>query len=271
MIQINQMYFAYKKDIPLFENLSLEINSGGIYGLLGKNGAGKTSLIKIISGLLFPHNGNVNVLGFNPPKRSPLFLSQLILLPEEFDLPPMSIKRYEEVFSSFYPDFDKDKFKLYLAKFDLDSFVLQNMNTLSYGQKKKALLSFAFASNTKLLLLDEPTNGLDIPSKAVFRKLCIEASDNDKVFIISTHQVKDVERLLDQIIIIDKGKIVSNQSINEISQTYKFEFVDSLDNISFLYSEQMLDGYKIITDNSTNEPSQIDIELYFNAIINKNK
>ena len=270
MITLKNIEFSYSKTKKLFSGLSWEVEKGFVYGLLGKNGAGKTTLMKILSGLLYPDGGLVSVDGFEPSKRYPSFLSKFIMIPEEFSLPSMSISNYEKIYAPFYANFDHSAFNKYLEEFELADLKHYNLNNLSYGQKKKVLISFAFASGTDILIMDEPTNGLDIPSKSIFRKLCIEAMDTNRTFIISTHQVKDVERIIDRITIIENGNIISDEKTEDISVKYSFRFVEELPEAGVLYSEKSLGGYKIMTANTDGYPSAIDIELYFNAIIKQN-
>ncbi len=270
MITLKNLEFSYSKTKKLFSGLSWEVEKGFVYGLLGKNGAGKTTLMKILSGLLYPDGGFVSVDGFEPAKRYPSFLSKFIMIPEEFSLPSMSISNYEKIYAPFYANFNHSAFNKYLEEFELADLKHYNLNSLSYGQKKKVLISFAFASGTDILILDEPTNGLDIPSKSIFRKLCIEAMNTDRTFIISTHQVKDVERIIDRITIIENGNIISDEKTEDISVKYSFRFVEKLPETGVLYSEKSLGGYKIMTTNTDGNPSAIDIELYFNAIIKQN-
>ena len=193
MISIDNLSFAYKKK-PVFDGLNLEFKAGHVYGLLGRNGTGKTSLLRNIAGLLFPKKGSITVNGCTPSKRLPIFLEDVFMVPEEFYLPDIPIATYIKNYAPFYPRFDNDKFNKYISVFEIpaDS-TLQNM---SYGQKKKVLLAFAVATNARVLLMDEPTNGLDIMSKSQFRKILAEALDEERCIIISTHQVKDLENLL---------------------------------------------------------------------------
>ena len=210
------------------------------------------------------------VNGYKPFSRQPEFLEKFVFIPEEFSVPAMKIKAFVENYAPFYRDFDREMFYKYLDEFELDVSNNQILSSLSYGQKKKVLISFAFASGTPLLILDEPTNGLDIPSKAVFRKLCIDALTSERTFIISTHQVKDVERLLDKITILDKGKIISDDAVDNITTKYECKFREQLPDEGVLYYEKTLGGYKTITENTTGVQSALDIELYFNAMIKQN-
>ena len=271
MIKISNINFSYSKKQNLFNNLSWEVEPGFIYGLLGKNGAGKTTLLKLIVGLLKPNSGSIIVNGYTPFERSPIFLSNIIFIPEEFFVPSMKIHSFIKYFSPFYENFDNEKFYKYLNDFEIDPNNNILVSSLSYGQKKKLLISFAFASQVPLVIMDEPTNGLDIPSKTIFRKLCIDSLTDKKILIISTHQVKDVERLLDKITILDNGKIISNDSVENITATYECAFKEALPETGVLYYEKTLFGYKVISENISGTQSVLDIELYFNAMIKNSK
>ena len=163
MIEIQNLSFGYRKKKLLYRDLTLTMETGSIYGLLGKNGAGKSTLLKNLSGLLFPFKGNIMVNGFIPGKRLPAFLQTIYLIPEEVNVPALTIRAYEKLFSPFYPSFDPEQFHNYLEQLNVKD--EGKLNTLSFGQQKKFIIAFALACNTRILLMDESTNGLDIPSK----------------------------------------------------------------------------------------------------------
>lgn len=263
MINIQNLSFSYKKQRKLFDGLSIELAKGSITGLLGKNGAGKTTLLKMVAGLLFPHSGSLTVMGHHPGERKPLFLSEVFFVPEEFYLPSTTIHFYIKANSPFYPSFDAALMNRLLSEFELapDEVIDQ----MSYGQKKKFLISFALATKCKLLILDEPTNGLDIPSKTLFRKIMAGNLDENQLVVISTHQVKDIETLIDTIIIVDNGNIILHKDIASITQQLQFTNSTVAENEGVLYSEAVPGGYRIITRQQSGE-SQIDIELLFNAV-----
>ena len=265
MIQIENLSFAYKKK-PVFEGLNLRFEAGHVYGLLGKNGTGKSSLLRNIAGLLYPRSGRIIVNSFTPSDRLPVFLADVFMVPEEFYLPNISVPDFLNHSASFYPNFSYDKFRNYISVFEipLDS-TLQNM---SYGQKKKVLISFALASNAKVLLMDEPTNGLDIISKSQFRRILAEALDEERCIIISTHQVKDLENLIDRITIIDEGKILFDQTVEDITKKLSFRFAyDQADAEAAFYSESLLRGHVIVAPNTEGEESKLDLELLYKAIV----
>ena len=236
MITLEQLTFGYPHAEFLFSDLALELKPGNIYGLLGKNGAGKTTLLKIIAGLLFPSHGKCQTMGFEPRYRQAAFLQSIYFVPEDFHLPAVSIDQYKAIFAPFYPLFDAKLFQEALEKFELPKNHM--LTALSFGQKKKFLMVFALATRAKLIIFDEPTNGLDIPSKSQFRKLIASSLSEDQTFIISTHQVKDVENLIDPLVILDSGKIIFNHSIEEISQKLVFTYQTTLSSASnILYSD----------------------------------
>jgi ABC-2 type transport system ATP-binding protein len=198
MIYIENLNFRYKRRPVLFDGMNLSLNSGRIYGLLGRNGAGKTTLLKIMMGMLFPKGGACRVLGYESRKRQPAMLADMMFVPEEFYAPEMTIRRYVDLYAPFYPAFSRDQFRVYLDELELTDG--EHFNSFSLGQKKRAVLAFALAENTRVLLLDEPTNGLDIPAKAQFRRMLASVVADDKCVIISTHQVRDVEKLIDAVL-----------------------------------------------------------------------
>ena len=263
MINIKDLTFSYNKLPPLFSGLSIDVESGNITGLLGKNGAGKTSLLKLIVGLLTPNSGLIKVMKHRPKNRLPDFLGDLFFVPEEFYFPSVSIRNYIKANSGFYPNFELELMEKLLDEFGLSSNKL--IHKLSYGQKKKFLISFCLASRCRLMAMDEPTNGLDIPSKAIFRKVMAGSLEEDQLVIISTHQVRDVENLIDRIIILDDGKVLMKKEIHEISDQLQFSHSTDPDGENVLYSELAPGGFKIITP-SVMDSSPIDIELLFNAV-----
>lgn len=269
MISINNLGFSYgKKQTPLFHNLDCELQAGSIAGLLGKNGAGKTTLIKLMIGLLFPTNGDVRIMGQDPSQRDPSMLENIYFLPEEFYIPGISINNYIKANAGFYPRFDSDLLKRLVSAFELPE--TKSLQKLSYGQKKKFLISFALSTKCRLLVLDEPTNGLDIPSKSIFRKVLAGSLDEDQLVIISTHQVRDVENLIDRLLMLENGKFIIQKDLLDISSKLNFTTASSPTGENILYSEMVPGGYRVITP-STNGSSSVDIELLFNAISSGNE
>lgn len=268
MIQIDNLSFRYTRKKILYKDLSLMLEKGRIYGLLGKNGAGKSTLLKNLAGLLFPSAGTISVNGFNPKRRLPSFLQTIYLIPEEVHVPAVTINRYLSLFASFYPAFDEKLLFEYLAILDIKN--EGKLNTFSFGQQKKFIIAFALACNTSILLLDEPTNGLDIPSKIRFRKLIASVMNQDRMIFISTHQIRDLDNLIDNIIIVDNGSLLLNSSIAEIAETLCFKTVHTIPATSeILYAEESLRGTSVIMKNTGKEDTKVNLEQLFNAITEK--
>jgi ABC-2 type transport system ATP-binding protein len=267
MVNVQNVTFSYTRNTKLLSNLSLKLEAGRIHGLLGKNGEGKSTLLKLISGLDFPKAGSIDTLGFNPVKRSPEMLRDIFFLPEELPQLTLSIENYEKVYAPFYPNFSSEQFNGYLKEFDIEN-KKSMLNKLSHGQKKKVFVAFGLATNTKLLLMDEPTNGLDIPSKGQFRRMVASAIDENRCLIISTHQVHDLDSLIDSITIMEKHEIVFNQPIENITKKLFFRVADRNEkDENVIYSEDTLRGLYQVCENTTGEESKLDIELLFNAVL----
>jgi ABC-2 type transport system ATP-binding protein len=266
MIEIQNLSFGYNRKKLLYKNLQLSLAAGNIYGLLGKNGAGKSTLLKNMIGLLFPTNGTVTVNGFTPGKRQPSFLETIYFIPEEVYVPALSIERYISLFSPFYPAFNREQLFDYLQKLDVET--TGKLTTLSFGQQKKFIIAFALACNTRLLLLDEPTNGLDIPSKKRFRKLIASVMHDDRTIFISTHQIRDLDNMIDQVIIVDNGDLLLNATLDTIGEKLSFKTVDNITaETSVLYEEDALKGISIVIKNTSKDVTKVNLEHLFNAVI----
>lgn len=265
MIQIQNLSFGYNRKKLLYKNLTLSLEAGSIYGLLGKNGAGKSTLLKNIIGLLFPKGGSIAVNNFISKKRQPSFLKTIYFIPEEVYVPSLTIKSYRNLFAPFYPNFSDEKFVSYLHELNVKD--EGKLNTLSFGQQKKFIIAFALACNTNVLLLDEPTNGLDIPSKAQFRKLIASVMLDDRIILISTHQIRDLENLIDKVIIVDNGELLLHASVNDISDKLSFKIVSEAEDTSkALYAEETFKGVSIVQKNTTGEDTKVNLEHLFNAV-----
>lgn len=265
MITIQNLSFAYKKK-PLFNDLNLQFEAGHVYGLLGRNGTGKSTLLRNIAGLLCPKKGSIKVNGFTPFERLPIFLEDVFMVPEEFYLPNINISDLVKYYAPFYPRFNSIKFNKYMSVFEVPAD--STLHDMSYGQKKKVLISFAVATTAKVLLMDEPTNGLDIISKSQFRKVLAEALDEERCIIISTHQVKDLENLIDRVTVLDEGKVLFDENIEEITKKLSFRFAyDESELANAFYSESSLSGNVIVTPNIDGEESKLDLELLYKAIV----
>lgn len=268
MIQLQNIQFGYTKNRNIFDDVSLTMEAGHIYGLLGKNGAGKTTLLKIMSGLRFPTSGTSTILNQNAVLRKAEILQDIYFLQEEMYVPHMKIESFVKAYSPFYPNFNHEQFNEYLREFELDK-EFGYLDKLSHGQKKKTLIAFALATNTKVLIMDEPTNGLDIPSKSTFRRLMASAADETRLVIISTHQVRDLHSLIDMVAILDNGRMVLNASTYEITEKLLFD-VDNTKTTegAVLYTEESPRGAYQVKENVNHIDSNLDLELLFNAAMN---
>ncbi len=263
MIKIKNISYGYKPKQPIFNDISLEVGSG-IYGLLGENGVGKTTLIHLICGLLFPWKGECKIDNCNSAQRSPELLSHYFFLPEEMQMPTESIYQFAAHHSVFYPHFSRKEFEQNLEELHIDG--KQKLSAVSYGQQKKAMLAYALALHTPLTLLDEPTNGLDITSRQALKRIISRSVDDESTLLISTHQAHDFENLLDHLIILGEGEILLNHSLDEISERLLFVRTAFLPEDS-LYSEQDLHGYFSILSNEEGEENTPDIELLYKAML----
>jgi len=268
MINISNLTFGYGKKKILFQDLNLHMQEGHIYGLLGKNGAGKSTLLKNIAGLVFPQQGTCEVNGYNAAKRLPAFLQDLFFIPEEVYMPSLTATQFVKSTAHFYPAFDEMQFSKMLTEFDVPNDSL--LNKLSFGQQKKVMIAFGLSTNTSLLIMDEPTNGLDIPSKSQFRKIIASALTENRCIIISTHQVRDLDNLIDTLLVVHQQKIVLNRSLDEISERLTFSTTSTV-GAQVLYAEESIRGMNTITKNTNGGYSKVDMELLFNAIINNDQ
>lgn len=266
MLHIHQLSFSYGRRCPkVFDGLSLDIASGGIYGLLGPNGTGKSTLLYLMSGLLRPTSGSVTYEGMETRLRCPEMLRDLFIVPEEFELPSVSMREYVCMNRPFYPRFSTEILEECMTAFGLENDI--RLGSLSMGQKKKAYMCFALATGTRLLLMDEPTNGLDIPAKALFRRVVARHIGEDRTLIISTHQVRDVEMLLDRLLLLNGSRLLLDASVAEVCAALAFEQRPaSAPTDDALYVMPALQGNAVVCP-ANGEDTQLDLELLFNALM----
>ena len=261
MITTNKLTFGYTSAKPVLSNITLNLERGHIHGLLGCNGIGKTTLLKLVCGIMRPTHGEVRVAWADPFERDASIMRELMIIPEEFDLPNISLERYAKVTAPFYPKFDMGQMMNYCQEFHVNP--AERLHSMSMGQRKKAYIAFALACNVSMLLLDEPTNGLDIPSKSSFRRLLAGYVNDERTVVISTHQVADVDQLLDSIVILDEQGVALSATTSEICRKLKFGRVVEGDKV--LYSERTIQGEMAVSLNETDEDTSLSIELLFNA------
>ena len=263
MITLKELSFSYSRKKEVLDRINLEVGSGHICGLLGKNGEGKTTLLNLLSGQIFPDQGSCLVLEEIPSERNARFLQQIFLLPEEISMPEVTAIEYIKMYAAFYPTFRDDICKACVESFEIN--LSDRLSKMSQGQRKKVAITLALAAHTPLLLMDEPTNGLDIPSKATFRRLVASLIDDNQTVIISTHQVRDLESLIDTVLILDQRQILLNKTLNEIGE--KLYFGPLLPEEKALYSEPTSQGTIGVTAWDGKEETAVSLELLFNAAI----
>ena len=263
MITLKELSFSYSRKKEVLDRINLEVGSGHICGLLGKNGEGKTTLLNLLSGQIFPDQGSCLVLEEIPSERNARFLQQIFLLPEEISMPEVTAIEYIKMYAPFYPTFRDDICKACVESFEIN--LSDRLSKMSQGQRKKVAITLALAAHTPLLLMDEPTNGLDIPSKATFRRLVASLIDDNQTVIISTHQVRDLESLIDTVLILDQRQILLNKTLNEIGE--KLYFGPLLPDEKALYSEPTPQGTIGVTAREDKEETAVSLELLFNAAI----
>ena len=251
----------------VYDGLNMELREGAVYGLLGKNGAGKTTLMRLIAGLMECGDGRITVNGRTPFRREPEFLDSIYFVPESFNAPDVSVTDYASNCGMFYSRYDGDAFIDYMEALDVDPGAV--FKRLSFGQRKKALIAFALSLNTSVLLLDEPGNGLDIPSKLILRRLMAEYAGPERTLILSTHQVRDIEEIVDHVTVIDEGRLLLDAPTEEIER--HIQFVESPEaDADAIFSERIAGGFmniKARTGCAASCPGRLDMEVLFNACI----
>lgn len=263
MLDINNITYSYgRKKKPVLQNYSLSVAPGTICGLLGRNGAGKSTLLYLVCGLLRPQSGTISYRGMNPWHRQVEFLNDVFIVPEEFYLPNIKLSEFVKTMAPFYPRFSMDDLEKHLSTFEMESGL--HLGQLSMGQKKRVFISFALACNTSLLILDEPTNGLDIPGKRLFRKAVLNGMTDDRTIIISTHQVYDVEKIIDHVVVTDTDGVLLDAGMTDISSRLRFVFTtDGKRAKNALISLDAPGGYNIVEIYDGGEETDVNLETLF--------
>ena len=262
MIRTNNLNYGYIKYKPVLKKISLNLPEGHIYGLLGRNGVGKSTLLKVLTGSLLAE-GEIEVGGYNPKERKAEMQQQVRIVPENEALFENTILEIAEVTAPLYPTFSKEMFENAINEFEVPTD--KKLTLMSLGQQKKALISLSLACNTPYLFMDEPTNGMDIPSKSSFRRIVASSVDEKKTVLISTHQVDDLEGLIDYVVILENDGVLLSASLQEIGQKLCFGVAEEGDEV--LYSEQTLRGPWSVMINKTGEEMPVDIKLLFSAVV----
>lgn len=264
MIEIRNLKFSYstlKSRTEVFDSLSMMIPTGEIVGLLGRNGTGKSTLLNLMAGLLDADAGTITVEGVDVEQRGTVLYTSLMIVPEEFNLPQLTLNRFVKVTAPFYPNYDEARFADCCSRFEVNRAV--RLDRMSMGQRKKAYLAFALACNTPVLLLDEPTNGLDIPARQALRQMLAEQVNDERTIVISTHAARDIENLVDRLVILEPHRMVLNESIATLSTLFGVGVVPA--SVKPLYSEPSVAGVRGVWVAEGDEESRMDMEMMFNA------
>ena len=262
MIKIQNLAFSYGKT-EVLRGITMDLEPGKIYGLLGENGVGKTTLLTLLCGLKKTQDGTISADGHDPYKREPALLQDQYYLPDEVAPVNDRALAWGKATGKFWPRFSPDTFSKILQEFEVDP--QQKMNAMSAGQLKKTYIAFALASGVHFLYLDEPTNGLDIPSKAQFRSALMKYTREDATIVISTHQVRDLENIIDPIIILDRRDVLLNATLEQIADKLYFDYGTTL-HPEALYSEQLPGGFIQVLPNTEKADSKVNIEALFNTV-----
>lgn len=262
MIKVQNLGFSYGNN-EVLKHISMEIREGNIYGLLGENGVGKTTLLTLLCGLKKPQSGFIDVDGETPFDRKPALLADQFYLADEVKAESATAMAFAKANGVFWPNFDLERFRTILEEFEVNP--LQRMDAMSAGQLKKTHIAFALACHVRHYYMDEPTNGLDIPSKAQFRKALTKYTPEDSSIVISTHQVRDLENIIDPIIILDRRDVLVNATVEEITGKLYFDYGNII-HPEALYIEQTPGGSIQVYPNTTGEESRINMEAFFNTV-----
>lgn len=215
-IQVNHLNYAFQ-DKKVLEDITLNLEADKIYGLLGKNGMGKTTLINVLVNQLVAAEGEIKLFG-KDPRKSPEILGEVCVVREtEFYAPYMKVKSIFELYGSFYPFYDKELEQKLVALFKLP--LHKSYQKYSRGMKTLVFDIIGICSGARLTIFDEPTLGLDAETREQFYNLLIEEyAKNPRTIIISTHLIDEVERLLEHLVILHKGKILLEEEVETFKE-----------------------------------------------------
>jgi ABC-2 type transport system ATP-binding protein len=247
MIQINNLSKTYNSG-KVLTDVSLKLEDGKIYGLIGANGSGKSTLIKCISGIYSPDEGEVK-MGDEQIFNSPTCKEKIGLMIDIMHFFPMySVKSYAQYYSSFYKNFSFDKFNDYLSKFGISPRAYAE--SLSLGNKKKLQIALVLSRNVKYLLMDEPENGLDNESREMFRNIVRECADQGIGILLSSHDLLNIENMCDDLIFVDDGAIKYYGGIDErLSSIQKWRVRAQREKISdYVVTEELGNVFTILTE-----------------------
>ena len=201
--------------LTALNNVSLKLETGRIVGLLGPNGSGKTTMLKLANGLIQPTSGEILIDGMKPGVETKAIVSYL---PDaNYLMDWMNVNNLLDMFCDFYVDFDRNKAEEMLRNLNIPSTAA--LKTLSKGTKEKVQLILAMSRNARVYFLDEPIGGVDPAARDYILDTIINNYSEDALVVISTHLISDIERMLDEAVFINDGNVVSHRTVDDIRET----------------------------------------------------
>lgn len=272
MIQIDHLTFTYSKKLPApAVDDATGLVGEGITLLLGENGAGKTTLLRLMAGLLIPQRGKIMLdsdPAADPSMRLPSVTNRLFFMPEDLPVPRRSVWQFAQSFGCLYPNYSEEMFSANLSDFGMTG--RERYDSLSLGNRHKAILAFALALGVDVLLLDEPANGLDITSKATLRRMMARCVGPQQSVVVSTHNVGDLHELYDGILLMSHGRLILSTSSWNV--TSRIAFTESeIPPRDALYFEQRAGRFHAIRPVTPGEENttEIDYSLLYSALLSK--
>ena len=253
----------------ILTDINLDVTPGEIFGFLGPNGSGKTTTIKLMLGLLRMEQGEIRICGRNIVtdfEEAVKSVGGIIENPEMYKY--LTGRQNLEQYARMYGNIPKERFDEVIRLVGLQTRIDDKISKYSLGMRQRLGLAQAILHRPALLVLDEPTNGLDIPSKSQFRKVLASGMSEEKSVVISTHQVRDIDRLLDHVIVIDGSQVLLDESVVRITDKLFFAeqgMSDPTDDA--LYVQPSVHGNSVILPNHYGEESPLNLELLFNALL----
>ena len=268
IVEIEGVNKIYGKN-HVVKDLNLTVEEGEFLTLLGSSGCGKTTTLRMIAGFEEPTSGSIKVEGENIEEKEPFernvntVFQSYALFPHKtiFDNIAYGLKMKKVPKAEI-----KERVLEMMELVQLEGFEKRYPSQLSGGQKQRVAIARALINRPRVLLLDEPSNGLDIPSKIALRKSIAENITEEQTVIISTHQVKDLESIIDPIIILDHKGVLLNRSVEEISEKLHFS-LSANECKEALYSQQQFNGFLTIKENLNGEETKPDLEALFNCCL----
>ena len=261
------------RSVQAVADVSFKAEDGRITGLLGPNGAGKTTTLRMAAALIVPDAGRISVDGIDVAQAPQKALARMGVLSDARGLYPRLTARENIVYygrlHGMAADAASARAEALAEMLEMKPLLDRRTEGFSQGERMKTALARAIIHDPPNLVLDEPTNGLDIPSKAQFRKIVASALGDDRCVVISTHQVRDLEALIDTVVVLHGRRIVLNATLDDLAERLRFgpaRTAETAETAAPLYAEPSVRGPLGIWPNPDGQPSRVDLELLFNAL-----